>query len=357
MSGAVYSFWRAIEGKKELSTNNRLPKNQAEYLLQGNNMHGLVLGQALDSCRWGSMQTCMWEMDVRGMISFIQIWMEQNKNLRKKITDGLHERKLEKLYTKFELPHLDKKCVEEHKKKLEFKGITYCGEYATKELDLTEIITSEDPYTELKLKDFFDKNPTLTNLLRKTYEESESIECDSKCKEDCESDHGYIIVRVKDRFDWHTRRKPGGDYTLDFEFELDEELGPYWEQIYNEEIKKLKEQFPTTEITPCRGILSDKGKTLSLETILNRLNINPVLEKTYCKDNLHGCDVYKEEYHCNGHNHKTNKIEFTCDGWDIAFYVQRWMEQVPKGEAPIFETEEEKEISKVYPKYIPQYAD
>lgn len=353
MSGAVYCFWRGIEGRKSLDTKGRSVKNQAEYLLD-NHMRGVYLGLALDSCRWGSPVTVMWEMDVKGMISFIQNWMQQNEGHVKEL---LHERKLEELYTKFDLPYLDKEC-KGHKRKIEINGRVYCGEYGIKEMNLKELIFSEDPYVQIKLSDFYHKNPTLFTLLKRTYETDVSFECDSSCKADCESDHGYHTEIINEQLDWHSRKvEPEDIFGDDFEIEFNEQLGYYWEQIYEEELAKLKEEVPTIAIEPCKGLISDKGKTLSLETILNRLNIHTEEMNYYCRDDSNYCLKKKEDPVCFGHTEKTNRTVFTCDGWDVAFYVQKWMEQIPDDKAPIFETEEEKKFRKEYPKYVPKYYD
>lgn len=355
MSSAVYCFWRGIEGRKSLDTQNRVPKEQAKYLLD-NHMQNVYLGLALDSCRWGSPVTVLWDMDVRGMISFIQNWMQQNEGHVKEL---LHERKLEEIYTKFELPYLDKEC-EGHKRKLEINGRVYCGEYEVKEMNLKEIIFSEDPYVQIKLKDFFHKNPTLFTLLKRTHEEYVSYECDSSCKVDCESDHGGDFKEISEPFDWFSRRfipEDSSGYLEDLEIDFNEQLGYYWEQVYEKELAKLKEEVPTTAIEPCKGLISDKGKILSLETILSRLNIHPEERYYYCQTGYNDCLKNKKDPVCFGHTEKTNKTVFTCDGWDIAFYVQNWMEQVPDGKAPLFEIEEEKKFRKEFPKHIPEYCD
>lgn len=102
------------------------------------------------------------------------------------------------------------------------------------------------------------------------------------------------------------------------------------------------------KITQCYNILSDRDMTLSLETVLDRLNLNPKVQIIYCPDNhlvigrpckrkkeltREQLEEYKETKRCPGHEDKTNETVHPFDGWDLAWYVQRWHEQ---NDAPVF---------------------
>jgi len=194
--------------------------------MQGN-MKGQYLGRCLDSCRWGSQTTVMYEMTVRDMISFIENWMHQNDE---NFQDLWHERTIEELFEKFELPHI-------HHENCPVK------EY--------HIGTIED----------------LGRRIRCSY--------------------------------------------------------------------KLK---PITNLNVCYAILSDKQRILSLETVLNRLNLRPKFKRVYINPELginEPRDLMSESNSV--HMEPNDKVEFPFDGWDLAFYVQKWYEQLPNGTAPVFE--------------------
>ena len=102
--GIPYAFVRALKGEKPyLDKESRLPKQQAEFLVQEGNMRGKYLGVCLDSCRWGSQTTVMYEMDINGLIGFIENWMHQNAG---NFQDLWHERQINELYKTFELPFI-----------------------------------------------------------------------------------------------------------------------------------------------------------------------------------------------------------------------------------------------------------
>ncbi len=97
----------------------------------------------------------------------------------------------------------------------------------------------------------------------------------------------------------------------------------------------------------CYAILSDKGNILSLEKVLNRLNLLPRYNRVYCY-NFNNCkkknglskedkEFYGELNLCPGHQVENNEVVHPFDGWTFARYIQKWYEQVPDGKAPVFE--------------------
>ena len=56
----------------------RLPKEQTAFLLESDHMKGKYLGACLESCRWGSPTTVLYEMDITDMVHFVQVWLKQN---------------------------------------------------------------------------------------------------------------------------------------------------------------------------------------------------------------------------------------------------------------------------------------
>jgi hypothetical protein len=123
------------------------------------------------------------------------------------------------------------------------------------------------------------------------------------------------------------------------------------------ELEAFESQEPEILVDVCYSILSDKATVLSLETIIRRLNLAPDYELVHCKcspgrywrcDRANELDKYdKENYEstglCPGHKDKVNQIAFPFDGWKLAFYTQRWYEQLPDGKAPLFEKNKDKQ--------------
>ncbi len=97
----------------------------------------------------------------------------------------------------------------------------------------------------------------------------------------------------------------------------------------------------------CYAILSDKGNVLSLEKVLDRLNLEPRYRTFWCRD-ISDCEKKKElskedkEFYgklnlCPGHQVENNEVVHPFDGWTFAWYIQKWYEQVPDEKAPVFE--------------------
>ncbi|MEK6880173.1 MAG: hypothetical protein AABY22_11215, partial [Nanoarchaeota archaeon] len=101
-------FIRTLERKEPyLDNERRSQKKQFEFLMQNGNMRGHYLGACLDSCRWGGQTTVMWETNIKELMDFIQNWREQNND----DPNLYHELPIERLYKRFELPHIDhEKC-------------------------------------------------------------------------------------------------------------------------------------------------------------------------------------------------------------------------------------------------------
>ena len=97
----AYAFVKVLGGEGNPNIRNFPPEvdgplERSQYLMQNGNMRGRYLGQWLDSCRWGSTETIMYEQNALEMTKFIGNWMRQNKgDLR------FHERELP---PNFELP-------------------------------------------------------------------------------------------------------------------------------------------------------------------------------------------------------------------------------------------------------------
>lgn len=314
-----YAFIKILKGEEpHLKVPGKSPREQAEFLLEGKNMKGQYLGACLDSCRWGSYSTIMYEMNINDMISFIQNWMEQNKRKFPKIweknfTELWHEKEIGDLDKRFELSYVHHEvCPRDKNHKDTIKdlgGRLRCYNFSKKKLkpSYIESYDSFDELSQTKQRHFYEKEPM-----------------------DPIPDEDYAY-----------------DESRNFLYE--EEL-----KDYQEELEEFKNENPTFEVIDnCYAILSEKGRILPLETILKRLNLRPAYETFYCKYNSNDIipgvckrlneldDIDRENYEfterCPGHIRTHNYIEFPFGGWTLALYVQKWYEQSPDGKAPFFE--------------------
>ncbi len=117
------------------------------------------------------------------------------------------------------------------------------------------------------------------------------------------------------------------------------------------ELAKFEEEEPTFIVTDaCYAVLSDEGTSLPLEAILDRLNLLPKTKTTYCRYCTGGYDgleqlgqdereVY-EVLGCLGHPEENTMTMHYFNGWELAWHIQKWYEQVPGGKAPIFNNEQ-----------------
>ncbi|MDP4012874.1 MAG: hypothetical protein Q8R00_04695 [Candidatus Nanoarchaeia archaeon] len=205
-----------------------LPKERQKYLLEGKTMQGQYLSECLESCRWGSQTTCMWEMTIPQLVDFIDKWKKLNDdNIENRFNQS-------KLTYKIELPHIDQKECHNHNNKgtKYLDGTIRCTYvYFLENRSFFEQLKAKDPYTQTQVQDFIEQNPILKDLLVKTKE-------------------GYIKV-----------------YRLSCE--------------ENEILKELAAEFQykvpnmTKLGYQCKEIISDKALSLSLETIITRLKLPP----------------------------------------------------------------------------------
>ena len=304
--GFPYAFIRIFQGKEPfLKRGNRTVKGQAKYLMKPDNMHGKYLGACLDSCRWGGQTTVMWEMNIKEMISFIQAWFEQNKKIFKHL---FHERKIKDLYKRFDLPHIhDETCRRDNKHTETIKdlaGRLRCA-HETKKYLKPSFITSYNPFdrhAQMDKFEFYESEPLNPLPTPDPFDDA---------------------MNMEDIIEMHK-----------------EEYEAYQEELYLYETEK-----PVEIRNICYSIISDKHMILPLETILRRLNLEKEGEVVYCNYFAGPCKridelspKQKEDYAffrtCPGHYEPINRIVFPFDGWDLAFYVQKWWEQLPGDKTP-----------------------
>jgi hypothetical protein len=308
--GIPYEFIRVLEGKRPtyLDIGERLPAEQAQFLMQNENMKGKYLGACLDSCRWGSYTTVMYEMTINGMIGFIQNWMSQNQG-----NFQWHERKIDEMHTRFKLPHIDhNKCPRNNNHNetiMDLLGRVRCARKSEKRFKPSYLHSYEA----------FDM---LAGTTRVEYLE----------------DQPQNPLTDGDVWDEKTGE------LLSVDKEIYEKYLADKERFDEEERTEIVDDF-------CYAIISDRDVVLPLETVIKRLNLRPETIEVYCKSQEYSypaeCnkvdELSKEEKkmyeligRCQGHIQPNNKIEFPFDGWDLAYYVQKWHEQFKNNSNPLF---------------------
>lgn len=278
---------------------NREPcgtKGRADFLMKRDNMKNEYLGACLDYIRWGGKTTVMYEFGTKGLISFIQHWMKLNKN------NLIWADKLPS--ANFVLPYIKHdKCPRN-------------SEHAGLVDDLGGRIRCAHKSQEKKLKPSFVSSYTtfdaLSNVeITRYYEiEPESPSCD---------EDGNFLCSKKEL------------------------------EAYEKKMEEFEDEKPTFIVEDvCYAILSDEKSILSLEKVLDRLNLEPKYKTVYCGDRLGYCqridelnEWQREFAFCPGHREENNRTVHGFDGWALAWYIQKWYEQVPNGKAPVFETSRE----------------
>ncbi|MCD6477181.1 MAG: hypothetical protein J7K26_03435 [Candidatus Aenigmarchaeota archaeon] len=255
--------------------------------MKNKNMQGKYLSTCLDSCRWGSTITIMYDLSIRELIDFIISWKKQNKNNFQNLWHE-NEKEIEKIYSELKLPYIDyDACPRNNKHTGKIKcldGVIRCAHIEEKKLepDFTSHVCFDD-FSQMKKREYY--NPITQDILP----------------------------------DNHLNKR---------------------EQLKNEESTFIVKDT-------CFAIISDKKASLSLETIIKRLNLRPETERIYCNGSgpckrLNELDKESREFyeHCNicpGHIEEHKYVEFPFGGLTLALYVRKWYEQVPDDNAPVFE--------------------
>lgn len=313
-----YPFIKVMNGDKSPNLEGiekKSPKKAMKYLMEGHNMRGKYLGACLDSCRWGSPVTVMWETDVRGLMRFIQRWRDENND----DLNLYHEVPIDRLYTRFELPHIQhKQCPRDEKHRRNFLdagGRIRCGERSVRRFrpSFIESYAFFDELSQMRIRNFFEEEPTDPSY---TDDEGEWVHPEEEYSK---------YLKAIDRFNLETETEPVVDV--------------------------------------CYAIISDKDLVLSFETILQRMNLARQTKTVYCGNDptRRGCKrvseldegdrrAYEFSGSCPGHGDRVKEVVFPFDGWDLAFYLQRWREQAD-GKAPWFAEKLEEWTPKPMPAY------
>lgn len=272
-------------------------KRRAEYLLVDDHMKGLYLGPCLDSCRWGSYTTVMYEMTIRELITFILSWMKQNKeNYQNLFHKNLH--------THSELPYTDHAVCPSDKNHQDTiqdqQGKLRCANREIKRFkpNYFDNYKMPDQHFSGMEKTIFYENPP-----------SDPLPNDA----------------------WDKR----GNLKLVWKETADQ---------YQRELEKFDEEEELVEVIDiCYAILSDKNLILPFETIMKRLNLRPEKDRIYCPglsctskrfDEMSDGDKIWYSGVCPGHDVIHHYTEFPFDGWKLASYVQKWIMQKNDGTLP-----------------------
>ena len=271
-----------------LMREGRTISEQTAYLLEQGKMVGKPLGACLDSARWGSQQTVMYELSVTEMVGFITNWVSQNgKNFPKLLEDPRYFAK----YDGITLPFIAySNCPKEkgHTKRVKDRsGLVRCG--------------------HIRVKKF---NPEFVQVYPPTN-----------------------FVSGLERT-WYVEEIPS----------VSEEVGKATEwarenRAYLEAIGRFEDQSRKTEEVndPCYAVISDENVVMPLETVLRRLAVSSeFLRKSSLRllKDCQGDDPYQSSDQIGVDEFENPQTEFPFDGWGLANYVQLWFEQTEGNSLP-----------------------
>ncbi len=121
---------------------SRLLLAQRDFLSLEREMNGLYLGACLESIRWGSETSVLYQLSAREMIHFVKAWQNQNEGEAK---NRFIPTELEEAYRSLELPYREEGCPrdKDHKKRIkDISGRERCGE-------IKEVLTEGDGVIEV----------------------------------------------------------------------------------------------------------------------------------------------------------------------------------------------------------------
>jgi len=271
-------------------------KERMNFLMQEEMMNDEFLGACLDYIRWGGQTTVMYELGTKGLVNFIQHWMNLNQDNLLWNDESPSEN--------FRLPYIKHdKCPRDEKHKgtiRDLAGKVRCIHNSEKRLkpSFVRSFSYFDKDRQVHVEDYWEDVPRDT-LPDDTWDENTGELLDFY-KEDLEK--------------------------------------------YQEQMEKFEEEEPTFIVKDfCYAILSDESTILSLEEVLNRLNLEPRMKTVYCSGN--GCkrleEFTKDErwlYEggmCRRHTEENDRTIHPFDGWELAWYVQKWHENLLHRQGPI----------------------
>lgn len=272
-------------------------QERTRFLMEGERMKNEYLGECLDYARWGGETTVMYEFGTGGLINFIQHWINLNQdNLI--WNDKSLSQKCELPYIKYDKCPRAPEGHSNSKTVIDAAGRIRCAHITEKMMKPSFITESSQTFDE----------PSQTT-------EVFYIE-----------DNPY-------------NRLPEGEEDLT--------------EDDKKKIEKWDAEEPSVLVRDvCYSILSDENTILSLEEVLDRLNLEPRTRTIYCNSGRNGLcfsscnrideldkedrEMYKVTGRCQGHVEEKNITVHPFDGWTLAQYVRKWYKQVPNGKARVF---------------------
>lgn len=289
---------REMDSDFKFFVNRGSPKKCMEFLMQGKDMKNEYLGACLDYMRWGGQETVMSELGTKGMINFIRQWMNLNK------TNLIwNEKTPPKNLTLPYIKHNKCPIFGKHKGTInDLGGKVRCAHKSEKKFKPSFIGSFS----------YFDKERQMQIV---NYSENEPRDNLPDCAWD--ENTGKLLDSYKNEWEAHQKQ-----------------------------MEKFENENPTFIIDNyCYAILSDEKTILSLEKVLDRLNLQPRTKTVYCSgfeckriDEIpkNERELYEGE-RCGGHKEENDITIHPFSGWKLAWYVQKWYEQVLDGKSPVFE--------------------
>ncbi len=272
-------------------------KERMDFLMKDRRVEDEYLGACLDYIRWGGQTTVMYGLETKGLINFVQHWMDLNQD---NLIWGDKEHSKD-----FTLPYIKhNKCPRDEKHKGTIKdlaGRVRCIHKSEKRLKLSFIENYKifDEHSQMDKTNYFEIEPR-----------------DTLPDDAWDENTGELLNFYKEE----------------------------WKE-YQEQMEKFEEEKPTVIVKDfCYAILSDENVIFSLEEVLDRLNLELRMRTVYCSgieckrlDEIPEDEKWLYEHGmCMGHEEENDKTIHPFDGWTLALYVQKWYEQVLNGRVPVW---------------------
>lgn len=289
---------------KDDNPSTRIKKLMAN---DGQLMKGHYLGACLDKTRWGSIDSCMWPVTLKGLVGFIGRWIEVNKD---RVPELMYGTNLNTFFPNISLPYIYHHFCPRHKEHDE----TSSYEDGTLRCTHRTVNWLKPSFVE-EYKGF----DSLAQCNKIEYHERPPV--------DPLPSEAYEILGL----DVFLKQNP--DWKEDYE-------------KYSEQKAKFEKEEPVEFTDVCFAVIREQDSVLSLEEVLRRKNLAPETTRIYClgylcaeriaKRTAKEKELYSLGSTCSGHEAPVNEFIVGMDGWTLAAYVHRWWEQLPDGKAPLF---------------------
>lgn len=268
------------------------PAKRIVFFMENETMRDEYLGDCLDSIRWGRETNVMYNLGTSGMIQFIQRWMDLNRY------------NLANLWNKKESPQ---------------------------DFSLPHINNPACPISDIHKGTYED----LGGRVRCAHKETRMIR------------EGFFNSGMIGNKIWYDNIEPHDPVPDDGYDENDEVKREY--RTESDKYEKQMERYSAAKLLPvldvCGEVISDAKMVLSLEEILDRINLEPRYSTVYCNyrtkcRKLAELSPDKKEMYellkiCPGHKEENTHTIHDFNGRYLAGYVQEWHKQLSEC-APLF---------------------